>query len=170
MGRHTKHVALSDDEFKAVADANVAALNYALQAVPASRVRLAHLLRLAPPLANEATLTSIGGGALPARQVRIHVCWGNYAGPHHHDIAASIVWPSVAAVHAKYILIEAANPRHGHEVAAFEEAVASGLFGRTKVRGCPHTPPRGMMPSGAGHTAPLLHALGWHLRWPPARL
>ena len=89
MGRHTRHVDLTDDEFKAVAEANVAALNFALQAVPAS-------------------------------QVRIHICWGNYAGPHHHDIAASIVWPSVATVHCKYILIEAANPRHGHEVAAFE--------------------------------------------------
>ena len=102
MGRHTRHVDLSDDEFAAVADANVAALNFALQNIPAS-------------------------------QVRIHVCWGNYAGPHHHDIAAQSVWPSVARVNAKYILIEAANPRHGHEIAAFEEAVASGLLGDEKV-------------------------------------
>ena len=58
--------------------------------------------------------------------MRIHICWGNYAGPHHHDIDAGAVWPAVAKVSAKYVLIEAANPRHGHEIAAFEKAVASG--------------------------------------------
>ena len=63
----------------------------------------------------------------------MHICWGNYAGPHHHDIAADSVWPIVANVKCKYILIEAANPRHGHEVAAFERAVASGLFDSSKV-------------------------------------
>ena len=102
MGRITRHADLSDDEFAAISQANVAALNYALQGIPAS-------------------------------QVRIHVCWGNYAGPHHHDIAAASVWPAVARINAKYILIEAANPRHGHEVAAFEEAVSGGLIDSSKV-------------------------------------
>jgi len=102
MGRHTRFADLSDEEFAAVADVHVAALNSALAAVPAA-------------------------------QVRIHICWGNYAGPHHHDIAASSVWPYVARINAKFILVEAANPRHGHEVAAFEEAVASGLIDDSKV-------------------------------------
>ena len=48
-------------------------------------------------------------------QVRVHVCWGNYAGPHHRDIAASIVWPHIAMLKAKYFLVEAGNARHAHE-------------------------------------------------------
>jgi 5-methyltetrahydropteroyltriglutamate--homocysteine methyltransferase len=68
---------------------------------------------------------------VPASRVRIHVCWGNYAGPHHRDLAAYSVWPHVANIHAKYLLFEGANPRHGHDVAAFEHAVSTGLIDTT---------------------------------------
>jgi 5-methyltetrahydropteroyltriglutamate--homocysteine methyltransferase len=57
---------------------------------------------------------------IPAEKVRMHVCWGNYPGPHHCDVPLAdivdIVWK--AKPHA--ILFEAANPRHAHEWALFE--------------------------------------------------
>jgi 5-methyltetrahydropteroyltriglutamate--homocysteine methyltransferase len=57
---------------------------------------------------------------IPATQVRMHLCWGNYPGPHHFDVPlqdiVDIVWK--AKPHA--IQFEAANPRHGHEWTVFE--------------------------------------------------
>ena len=57
---------------------------------------------------------------IPAEQVRMHVCWGNYPGPHHCDVPLAdivdILWK--AKPHA--ILFEAANPRHAHEWTLFE--------------------------------------------------
>lgn len=57
---------------------------------------------------------------IPAENVRMHLCWGNYPGPHHCDVPLAdiidIVWK--AKPHA--IAFEAANPRHGHEWTLFE--------------------------------------------------
>ena len=57
---------------------------------------------------------------IPAERVRMHVCWGNYPGPHHCDVPLAdivdILWK--AKPHA--ILFEAANPRHAHEWTLFE--------------------------------------------------
>ncbi|MEQ1758695.1 MAG: cobalamin-independent methionine synthase II family protein [Vicinamibacterales bacterium] len=57
---------------------------------------------------------------IPAEQVRMHLCWGNYPGPHHFDIPfqdiVDVVWK--AKPHA--IQFEAANPRHAHEWEMFE--------------------------------------------------
>jgi 5-methyltetrahydropteroyltriglutamate--homocysteine methyltransferase len=57
---------------------------------------------------------------IPAAQVRMHLCWGNYPGPHHYDVPLQeiidVVWK--AKPHA--VQFEAANPRHGHEWAVFE--------------------------------------------------
>jgi 5-methyltetrahydropteroyltriglutamate--homocysteine methyltransferase len=57
---------------------------------------------------------------VPADRVRMHLCWGNYPGPHHFDVPfqdiVDVVWK--AKPHA--IQFEAANPRHGHEWALFE--------------------------------------------------
>jgi 5-methyltetrahydropteroyltriglutamate--homocysteine methyltransferase len=57
---------------------------------------------------------------IPAERVRMHLCWGNYPGPHHCDVPLAdivdIVWK--AKPHA--ILFEAANPRHAHEWSVFE--------------------------------------------------
>lgn len=47
--------------------------------------------------------------------VRIHVCWGNYEGPHTHDIALAKILKIVLGVNAKGLSLEAANPRHEHE-------------------------------------------------------
>jgi 5-methyltetrahydropteroyltriglutamate--homocysteine methyltransferase len=54
-------------------------------------------------------------------QVRVHVCWGNYAGPHHRDVALRDILDVVYRVNANGISIEAANPRHEHEWAVFTE-------------------------------------------------
>ncbi|HEY1604467.1 MAG TPA: cobalamin-independent methionine synthase II family protein [Allosphingosinicella sp.] len=57
---------------------------------------------------------------IPADRLRMHLCWGNYPGPHHCDVPLAdivdIVWTAKPAT----ILFEAANPRHAHEFALFE--------------------------------------------------
>ena len=47
--------------------------------------------------------------------MRMHLCWGNYEGPHDHDIELAAVLPLVLAARPSSILFEAANPRHAHE-------------------------------------------------------
>ncbi len=54
-------------------------------------------------------------------RVRIHVCWGNYPGPHHHDVPLADILDIVYQVNASGLSIEGANPRHEHEWAVFEE-------------------------------------------------
>ena len=54
-------------------------------------------------------------------RVRVHVCWGNYAGPHHRDVALRDILDVVYRVDANGISIEGANPRHAHEWKVFEE-------------------------------------------------
>jgi 5-methyltetrahydropteroyltriglutamate--homocysteine methyltransferase len=53
--------------------------------------------------------------AIPAESVRYHICWGNYEGPHHHDIELRKILDVALKVRAQGILLEAANPRHEHE-------------------------------------------------------
>jgi 5-methyltetrahydropteroyltriglutamate--homocysteine methyltransferase len=55
-------------------------------------------------------------------RVRVHVCWGNYAGPHHRDVPLRDILDVVLRVNAAGISIEAANPRHAHEWKVFETA------------------------------------------------
>jgi 5-methyltetrahydropteroyltriglutamate--homocysteine methyltransferase len=52
---------------------------------------------------------------IPADRARIHVCWGNYAGPHTHDIPLKKILPIVLQAKPMALLIEASNPRHAHE-------------------------------------------------------
>jgi 5-methyltetrahydropteroyltriglutamate--homocysteine methyltransferase len=52
---------------------------------------------------------------IPADRVRFHVCWGNYEGPHIHDIPLESILPVILKAKPMGILIEAANPRHAHE-------------------------------------------------------
>jgi len=54
-------------------------------------------------------------------RVRIHVCWGNYPGPHHHDVPLVEILDIVYQVNASGLSIEGANPRHEHELTIFEE-------------------------------------------------
>ena len=73
------------------ARAQVEALNYALENVPADRARL-------------------------------HLCWGNYEGPHHHDIDLREIIDIVFAAKPQAIQFEGANPRHQHEWRTWAEA------------------------------------------------
>ena len=52
---------------------------------------------------------------MPADKVRIHLCWGNYEGPHDHDVGVEKLLPIIRKIKAKAISYEAANPRHEHE-------------------------------------------------------
>ena len=54
-------------------------------------------------------------------RVRVHVCWGNYPGPHHHDVALRDIIDLVYRINAAGLSIEGANPRHEHEWRVFEE-------------------------------------------------
>ncbi len=58
---------------------------------------------------------------VPAERVRMHVCWGNYEGPHHHDIPLARLLPVVLRAKPQALLFEAANPRHAHEWAVFKD-------------------------------------------------
>ena len=90
LARHMQFADLSDDEFVAVAAANVEALNHALRGID------------------------------PAR-IRIHICWGNYEGPHVCDIGMDRVFSTLMSVRSRYVLFEASNPRHGHEWMVFRD-------------------------------------------------
>ena len=58
---------------------------------------------------------------VPADRVRMHMCWGNYEGPHHHDIPLHQLLPVVAKAKPQALLFEAANPRHAHEWKVFQD-------------------------------------------------
>jgi 5-methyltetrahydropteroyltriglutamate--homocysteine methyltransferase len=58
---------------------------------------------------------------VPADRVRMHVCWGNYEGPHHHDVPLERLLPVVVRAKIGALLIEGANPRHAHEWAVFRD-------------------------------------------------
>lgn len=90
MGRHIKFRDVDDDTFLRHAELQVEALNYALQNLPASHIRM-------------------------------HVCWGNYEGPHHYDIPLRKIARVVLKARPGVLLIEGANPRHAHEWAVWEE-------------------------------------------------
>src|SRR5688572_12557232 len=58
---------------------------------------------------------------LPADRMRMHICWGNYEGPHHHDIPLEQLLPVVIKAKPQALLLEASNPRHAHEWTAFPQ-------------------------------------------------
>jgi 5-methyltetrahydropteroyltriglutamate--homocysteine methyltransferase len=58
---------------------------------------------------------------VPADQVRMHLCWGNYEGPHVCDIPLRKILGTVLKAKPQGISFEASNPRHGHEWAVFKE-------------------------------------------------
>ena len=91
MGRHIRFRDADTATFKRAAQAQVEALNYALENVP-------------------------------AEQVRMHLCWGNYEGPHHHDVDLREIIDIVLAAKPQAIQFEGANPRHQHEWAIWAEA------------------------------------------------
>lgn len=90
LSRHMLFADLSDDDFIKIANSHVEALNYALQSVPAERVR-------------------------------IHICWGNYEGPHICDIDMDKMFTTLMSAKARYVLFESSNPRHAHEWTVFRD-------------------------------------------------
>ena len=62
---------------------------------------------------------------VPAAQVRMHVCWGNYEGPHHCDVEMATILPVLMRAKPAGLLFETSNPRHQHDWEAFAEQMAS---------------------------------------------
>lgn len=91
MGRHIRFRDDDTDTFKKAAQRQVEALNYALENVPADRVRM-------------------------------HLCWGNYEGPHTHDVDLDEIIDIVMSAKPQAIQFEGANPRHAHEWQTWAEA------------------------------------------------
>jgi 5-methyltetrahydropteroyltriglutamate--homocysteine methyltransferase len=58
---------------------------------------------------------------VPADRVRIHICWGNYEGPHVCDIGMEKVFPTLMSAKARHLLFETSNPRHAHEWTVFRD-------------------------------------------------
>ena len=56
---------------------------------------------------------------VPGDRVRVHLCWGNYEGPHHLDIELEKIFDDVMRLKASALQFEAANPRHAHEWAVW---------------------------------------------------
>jgi len=86
-------------------------IQYANLSVPEFRKRAAlHVEALNRAVAN-----------IPAGQLRMHLCWGNYEGPHHKDVALADIIDIVFTAKPCAISLEAANPRHAHEWTLFEK-------------------------------------------------
>jgi len=86
MGRHTLHSSMTDDQF-------------------VDRVLRVNVDALNVALEN-----------IPDDKIRVHVCWGNYPGPHTHDIGVEHIWPHLLNLKARYLLIEMANGRHAGDI------------------------------------------------------
>jgi 5-methyltetrahydropteroyltriglutamate--homocysteine methyltransferase len=70
---------------------------------------------------------------IPREQVRLHVCWGNYEGPHDSDVPLEVIWPDISQINVGAVMLSMANPRHAHEYRCFE---APGFLGdRTLIAG-----------------------------------
>jgi 5-methyltetrahydropteroyltriglutamate--homocysteine methyltransferase len=82
--RNNQYRHLSDDEFRKIAERNIAAINAATEGLPADRMRL-------------------------------HICWGNYPGPHSYDFPLLKIIDIAFKARPQALSIEAANPRHDHE-------------------------------------------------------
>jgi 5-methyltetrahydropteroyltriglutamate--homocysteine methyltransferase len=57
---------------------------------------------------------------IPPDRVRLHVCWGNYEGPHNHDVGLEAILPHLYKARVGALMISMANPRHEHEYRYFE--------------------------------------------------
>ena len=58
---------------------------------------------------------------IPEDSIRIHICWGNYEGPHVCDIDMDKVFTTLMGTRARYVLFETSNPRHAHEWTVFRD-------------------------------------------------
>ena len=58
---------------------------------------------------------------IPQSKIRMHICWGNYEGPHTHDISLKKILPLLLKTNVQTYLLESSNPRHSHEWQVFED-------------------------------------------------
>ncbi|QBK31125.1 cobalamin-independent methionine synthase II family protein [Roseitalea porphyridii] len=72
---------------------------------------------------------------VPQDSVRVHICWGNYEGPHVCDIDMAAVFPVLMKAKARYLLFETSNPRHAHEWTVFRDRKAEIPDDRVLVPG-----------------------------------
>ena len=72
---------------------------------------------------------------VPASSVRMHVCWGNYEGPHHRDVEMATILPVLLKAKPAGLLFETANPRHQHDLEAFAEHAAAIPADKTLIPG-----------------------------------
>ncbi len=72
---------------------------------------------------------------VPEDRVRIHICWGNYEGPHVCDIPMAKMFDTLMSARARYVLFETSNPRHGHEWTTFRDRKADIPEGKVLVPG-----------------------------------
>lgn len=72
---------------------------------------------------------------VPEDRVRIHICWGNYEGPHICDIPMATMFDTLMSAKARYVLFETSNPRHGHEWTVFRDRKADIPEGKVLVPG-----------------------------------
>ena len=60
---------------------------------------------------------------VPPGRVRMHVCWGNYEGPHTHDVEMGVILPTLMKAKPAGLLFETSNPRHQHDWNYFAEMI-----------------------------------------------
>ena len=126
-GSHETYLGVLADalsyEYKAIADAG-----FMLQIDSPDMAMAAHCRSVGSsvgdwhthlPLAVEALNAALDG--IPREQVRLHVCWGNYGGPHHKDVPLAEIITDVLNVNAGTIYVEGGNPRHEHEWRVFQD-------------------------------------------------
>ncbi|NML12829.1 cobalamin-independent methionine synthase II family protein [Sphingobium sp. AR-3-1] len=70
---------------------------------------------------------------IPADRMRMHICWGNYEGPHDHDIPLEKVIDIILAAHPATVLFEGANPCHEHEWTVWRDASRRGVLPDDKI-------------------------------------
>jgi 5-methyltetrahydropteroyltriglutamate--homocysteine methyltransferase len=72
---------------------------------------------------NRAAITAlnVAVAGIPREQLRLHICWGNYGGPHNHDIDLAEIIDGVLQANVGTFSFEAANPRHAHEWEIFRD-------------------------------------------------
>jgi 5-methyltetrahydropteroyltriglutamate--homocysteine methyltransferase len=72
---------------------------------------------------------------IPEEKVRIHICWGNYEGPHVCDIEMDKMFTTLMSAKARYVLFETSNPRHAHEWTVFRDRKSEIPDGKVLVPG-----------------------------------
>jgi 5-methyltetrahydropteroyltriglutamate--homocysteine methyltransferase len=70
---------------------------------------------------------------IPADRMRMHICWGNYEGPHDHDIPLERVIDIILAARPATVLFEGANPCHEHEWTVWRDAAQRGVLSDDKI-------------------------------------